>query len=270
MTVLAIGLAAVCASLLFPAPAPAPAPVPEPRRRDTEAAEAGWHLPTRTVVLTVLTSLGALVALAEGTLLVLGLILLAVSLATARMVTGARRRKTAERREERVLELCEVLVSELRSGQPPVTALEHCVEVWPEFEPVATAGRLGADVPVALRRLANTPGASGLRDVAGAWSVSQGSGAGLAAALTQVAASARESQSTRRLIAGELASAQATARLVAALPLVTLAMGSGIGGDPWGFLLGTPAGLACLASGLALAFLGLFWIERIAVAVMRR
>lgn len=266
MTILAIGLAAVCAALLFPAPTS----VSGSGRLGTVDAAAGWHLLSRAVVLPAVIGLGALGAFAEGTSLVLGLILLAVSLALARMVAGTRRRKTAERREERVLELSEVLISELRSGQPPVTALEHCVEVWPEFEPVATAARLGADVPVALRRVANTPGASGLRDIAGAWSVSQGTGAGLAAALTQVAASARESQGTRRLIAGELASAQATARLVAALPLVTLAMGSGIGGDPWGFLVGTPAGLACLASGLALGFLGLFWIERIAVAVMRR
>ena len=268
MTLLAIALAGVCASLLFPPSARAA--VPGPMRRDTAAAQVGWQLPARPLVLTVLTGVGALVALAERTVLVLALILVAVCLAAARMVAGARRQKIAQRREERVLELCEVLASELRSGQPPVTALGHCVEVWTEFEPVATAARLGADVPVALRRLANMPGASGLREVAGAWSVSQGSGAGLAAALTQVAASARESQATRGLIAGELASAQATARLVAALPLVTLAMGSGIGGDPWGFLLTTPAGLACLAVGLALAFLGLWWIERIAVGVMRR
>lgn len=241
-----------------------------PMRRDTEAADVGWCLPPRSLALTAFIGFGALVALAEGTLLVLGLILVAASLATVRMVTSARRRKTAGRREERVLELCEVLASELRSGQPPVTALEHCVAVWTEFEPVVTASRLGADVRVALRRLADTPGASGLRDVAGAWSVSQGSGAGLAAALTQVATSARESQGTRGLIAGELASAQATARLVAALPVVTLAMGSGIGGDPWGFLLATPAGLACLSFGLGLAFIGLWWIERIAVGVMRR
>jgi len=264
MTLLAIGLAAVCASLLFPAS------VSATWRRGTDGDPVGWHLTTRTVVLPVVLVLGALMALAEGTLLALGLIALAVSLATARLVAATRRRKTAERREERVLELCEVLVSELRSGQPPVTALEHCVEVWPEFEPIATAARLGADVPGALRRVADMPGASGLRDIAGAWSVAQGAGAGLAAALTQVAASARDSQSTRRMIAGELASAQATARLVAALPLLTLAMGSGIGGDPWGFLLGTPAGLACLALGLALAFFGLLWIERIAVGVMQR
>lgn len=270
MTILAIGLAAVCASLLFPASTSASTAVSASVRRVHADAAVGWHLPTRAVVLPAVIGLGALGAFAEGTLLALGLILLAVSLATARTVAGARRRRTAEHREVSVLEICEVLVSELRSGQPPLTAVEHCVEVWPEFGPVATAARLGADVPGALRRVASTPGASGLRDIAGAWSVSQGAGAGLAAALTQVGASARESQGTRRLIAGELASAQATARLVAALPLVTLAMGSGIGGDPWGFLLGTPAGLACLASGLALAFLGLFWIERIAVAVMRR
>ena len=53
---------------------------------------------------------------------------------------------------------------------------------------------------------------------------------------------------------------------VALLPLAVLLMGSGAGSDPWGFLLTTPIGLACLAAGLALIALGLWWIERLADA----
>jgi tight adherence protein B len=168
-----------------------------------------------------------------------------------------------------VVEVCEALVGELRAGQPLVTGLQHCADVWPEFEPVVGAGRLGADVPGALRRLGALPGAEGLREVAAAWQVSQQSGAGLATALTQVAATARQRQATRHLVEGELASAQATARLMAVLPFASLGMSAGAGGDPWHFLLGTSAGLACLALGLLLAFTGLLWIDRIAAAVLR-
>ena len=69
------------------------------------------------------------------------------------------------------------------------------------------------------------------------------------------------------LVRAELASAQATARLVAAPAVATLAMSSGIGADPWGFLLHHPAGVACLGAGVALVLAGLWWIDRIAAGV---
>jgi tight adherence protein B len=72
------------------------------------------------------------------------------------------------------------------------------------------------------------------------------------------------------LVAAELAAAYATARLLAVLPLGVLLLGSGIGGDPVGFLTGSTAGLVCLAVGIGLSFGGLLWLDRIAGRVLRR
>jgi tight adherence protein B len=213
---------------------------------------------------------GTLLVTVGGRRLALALILLGCTAAALVLLRQARRSREAERRQGLVVEVCEALVGELRAGQPLVTSLEHCIEVWPDFEPVVAAGRLGADVPSALRRLGAGPGAEGLREVASAWQLSERSGAGLATALAQVAGTARQRQTTRHLVRGELASAQATARLVAVLPFASLAMSAGIGGRPWHFLLATPVGLACLALGAALVFAGLLWIDRIAVTVLRR
>jgi tight adherence protein B len=177
-----------------------------------------------------------------------------------------RRRETAAD-QAAVLEVCGLLAAELAAGRPPGAALSAAAERWPPLVAAVEAARLGADVPEVLRRLAaERRGAADLHWVAGAWQVAERSGHGLAAALERTGDGLRARRRTRRLVDSELASARATARLVAGLPLAVLLMGSGAGSDPWRFLLATPVGWLCLGCGLGLIGLGLWWIERLADA----
>jgi tight adherence protein B len=175
-----------------------------------------------------------------------------------------RRRRDAQQVAERVREACEHLASELGAGLPSGDALEQVAEAWPTLAPVAEAHRIGADVPDALRLLSRHPGAGDLRLLAAAWQVAHRTGQGLAASVDRVAGDLAAARRTRRVVDGELASARATARLVAGLPLLAWAMGSGAGGEPLAFLLGTPLGWACLALGAGFGLAGLGWIEAIA------
>jgi tight adherence protein B len=223
-----------------------------------------WPTPRRgplswgpVAVVAVVVALGSL----PTRLVVLGVIVVGAVAALARLRQRQSRRRAAEQTSSRVREACEQLGAELGSGQPPGVALRRVSADWALLAPAAEAFDLGADVPSALRAAAAQPGASDLRLLAAGWQVTHRTGAGLAAAVDRIAASLREEHATRRLVAGELSSARATARLVAGLPVLALAMGSGAGGAPWHFLLATPIGLACLASGLGLALAGLWWIE---------
>ena len=181
-----------------------------------------------------------------------------------RLVATGRRRRIATDQAS-VLEVCDLLAAELAAGRPPGAALEAAAERWPPLVAAVDAVRLGADVPTVLRRLsAEHRGAADLRWVAGAWQVAEQSGHGLAVALERTADGLRARRRTRRLVDSELASARATARLVACLPLAVLVMGAGAGSDPWSLLLGTPVGLACLGAGVVLIGLGLWWIEQLA------
>lgn len=196
----------------------------------------------------------------------LGLVLLALG-AGAGAVAWVRARRVAREAAStrlRIVEVCDQLAAELRSGAPPGRALERAAEDWPPLRSVAETQRIGGDVPEAFRALSGLPGAADLRYLAAAWVMAHGAGHGLAHALGRVAADLRADQSCQRIVVGELASARATARLMAVLPLLALVMGSGAGGDPWGFLFGGPLGVAVLGAGLVCGGLGLWWIESIA------
>ena len=200
----------------------------------------------------------------EGRHLGLVIVLAVAALGVGRGVERSRVERLAQARRLHVVDYCEALVGELRAGQPVTRAVERSVEVWPDAAAVAAAASLGASVPGAMRRLAELPGCSAVRRLAGAWEISESTGAGLVLAVEQVLASVRAEEATARLVRAELASARATARLVTALPVVVLLAAQGIGARPWHFLLDTVAGVTCLGAGVLLSLAGLGWIDHIA------
>ncbi|MFG2173928.1 type II secretion system F family protein [Streptomyces niveus] len=194
---------------------------------------------------------------------------LAVPLVRRRLRAGERRR-AAERREEVVRGLCDVLVGELRAGAQPAEALTTAVRAVgrdgsdPELTLVVAAARFGGDVPGALREAARRPGAEGLVGVAACWRVAVDGGAGLAAGLDRLRAAIRAQRDQRESLRAQLAGARSTVVVLALLPVAGLAMGWAMGADPMGVLLHTPAGLGCLVVGGLLEAMGLWWAGRIA------
>lgn len=205
--------------------------------------------------------IGPAVLWLPGSSLLLAAIVAAVGWGALRLQARARSRAAADARRARLVEAADALASEIRAGLPPGVALGHVAETWAELEPVAAAARIDADVTAAFRRLGSQPGAAPMQEIAAAWEVAQRSGSGLAVALDRAVDRGREDLEVQRVIRAELASARATARMIALLPIVVVT-GAG-GADAWEFLLGSTPGLLCLAAGLGLAFVGLWWIEQI-------
>jgi len=231
------------------------------------AAPSRWSAALPAVV--VLVVLVVLFAWVDRAVLIVSLVGLATTGAGWRLWCRRSASRRADGVRAEVIELCEALQVELGAGQAPADALSLAAHDHPWAEAAARTAGTGGDVPAALRDLAGTPGAADLRVVAAAWQVAHRTGHGLADAVGRVAVELRAAEQTRRVVAGELTSARATARLVAVLPVAALLLGTGAGSDPWSFLFGTPIGWACLAGGLACALAGLAWIERLATGVER-
>ena len=265
-------LAATAASLLVGRPGPALSALPAPvLGAGRQAAPPGRRPAQRRLRRRALVGMAAaacwgLSTTVTGTQLAVAVVAAGAGAAVVRMVAASRRAGEADRRRQSVVAFCEALVGELRAGQPVLVALERSAVAWPEVLPVLSAARLDADLPAALRRLADAPGAEAVSHLAAAWQLCAATGGGLTDAAAQVLESARVEAAALRQVEGEVSSARATARLVATLPVVVLTAGQGLGARPWAFLLGHPVGVGCLACGVLLVLAGLAWIDRIAAA----
>lgn len=198
------------------------------------------------------------------TVLPLGLAVGVAGTAAVWLHHRGRMRRAAGALQAEVVEACEAVASGLRAGLAPERVLAATSRQLSLLRPVATADRLGGDVPSVLRTTAANAGASRLAMLAAAWDVARRSGAGLAEAVTRIAAAVRADQGRSRQIDAALAGARSTARLFAVLPILGVALGSGMGADPVAVLTTSPAGAWALCLGTVLAVTGLVWVERLA------
>ena len=182
------------------------------------------------------------------------------------VVLAARRAARAARARGRaaVVHAGELVAGLLRVGRVPSAALVEAAEDAPVLRVAASELVAGGDAPAALRRSAGEAGHEGLRDLAAAWEVSVRTGASLVAAVDAAAARLAAEQDVARVVDAELAAARLGGRVMAALPLVGLLLGFGLGGDPIAFLLGSLLGWTCLNVGVGLACGGVLWIDTVA------
>ena len=241
-------------------------------RSSPRPAPPAWSLSALAVV-SILLLLGPVAAL-------LGLLAVLI----VRRARGVRRRAARRRVERRrAVEACAALAGELRAGRSPGDALTVAAELasGPSRDVLrraASAARLGGDVAGALVPPGPLTAVAGrvtavagpltavpevLRALAVCWTVCAASGSGLALAVDRLEQGLRADQDRWRAVEAELAGPRATAGMLAVLPIAGLLLATGLGVDPVQVLLHTPFGLACLAGGLLLEGLGLFWTGRL-------
>ncbi|SDS52846.1 type II secretion system F family protein [Microlunatus soli] len=174
-----------------------------------------------------------------------------------------RRRRAADNSRE-VAQACAVLAAQVRIGQPPLVALRSAAQDCPVLRPAVATADLGGDMPNGWLRQSREAGRAGLADLARAWRLSSTTGSGMAEALDDVSEALVADESLGLVIGSEAAGPRASGKVMAALPLVGVALGYLIGGDPLDFLINSGAGWACLIAGAALAAAGVLWMERVA------
>jgi tight adherence protein B len=194
------------------------------------------------------------------------------------------RRPSADAQLEAMARVCAAAAAELRAGRRREEALEIAV-AWtfgqlPEpLLAASRAGVVGGDVAATLRHSSHTSShasasshltrppqplvVEGLAALAACWEATGDTGAGLAVALDRLGGALRASAEHQRDVAAQLAGTRATARVLAALPALGLGLGVSLGADPFGFLFGSPVGIACLVAGLLLQVAGMVWTRRL-------
>ena len=255
MTILAVVCAGLALWWVLPRPRDLPGPAPVKVRSTPRAVRVPLFATLALVLLwTVTGPMVAVPATAVGI----------IALTIARVAVLRIRARKARRVATEVAQACTVLAAELSLGRVPTVALDTAAEDCPILAPAAGAARIGGDVPQTWQRQAAEPGCHGLGVLSRAWQVALITGAALAPSLAAVAEALSAAEEVDQLVAGELAAPKMTGLVLSLLPVAGVGLGFAIGGDPLGFLLGSPWGWACLLTGVTLTGAGLLWTEHLA------
>ncbi|HEY0572662.1 MAG TPA: type II secretion system F family protein [Pseudonocardia sp.] len=228
---------------------------------------AGWIAvePRRGAVVLVVSALcGGLLAGAGGTIAA-GI---ASSFGYHRWRAGAVRRGRASE-VAALLDAVAVMTAELRAGAHPASAAAAAAVgrgvVHRVLTSVAAGAQLGAQVPALLERHAGKEPAIAdeLRRMAAAWALAERHGATLAELMDAVRADLEARVRLAGQIKAQLAGPRASSAVLAGLPVLGVALGQGIGANPWQVLAGTPVGQGLLVVGTGLVCAGMLWSGRI-------
>lgn len=223
------------------------------------------HLPHPTVLTIPAASLlGGLVAGVGGALAaaMLGCLI-------TQQVRAATRRRQARAEVAALLDAVGVIAAELRAGAHPANAAQAAASgtaaVHRVLNAVAIGARLGAQVPALLARHASGEPviAAEVTRLAGCWALAERHGTALADLVDAVRVDLDARQRLAGQVGAQLAGPRATATVLAALPLLGIALGQGVGANPWHVLSATPAGQALMVLGAGLICAGVTWSGRI-------
>lgn len=169
-------------------------------------------------------------------------------------------------------EAVEVVASAVRAGRSPHDGLAIAARSAPprlagELRRVTDLAARGVPLSVALERWAASSEVGGASLVTAAVGLAVDAGGDAGAALAGVAETLRERRALRREIRALSAQARLSATIIAAAPVGFASMAVAADGETARFLLGSPGGLACLATGLLLDVAGFRWMRRIAASV---
>lgn len=165
-----------------------------------------------------------------------------------------RRKEVGPSAEEAATTVLRVAVL-LQAGLAPARAWSLAAESGDPFASrVQSALTEGLGLADALRR----EGGAWV-GVAAAWTIAATVGAPLADTLRSIAGALRDAHQTADDIRVTLAEPAGTARLMAWLPLVAIALGAALGFDTFTTLVTNPLGIACLIAGAALIVVAQRW-----------
>lgn len=214
----------------------------------------------------------AAAAALAGSLLGTPLVAVLAGIVGATAARARRARRRARRAEALLAGLTHglaALAAELRSGRSTELAAAAAVQACADEECGALLVRALGDRPTGGMVAHGDPLETALHRISAGAALSRRTGCSLAAVVTAIEDDLRARARVRRELGTAVAGPLAGARLLAGLPVLGLAMGHGVGAEPWRVLTETGTGQLLLVAGVLLELGGLAWSRAITARAMR-